>query len=80
MSRVDYEGKVFSKEKMLQRLEAEGRLDMIDDESRDIMSKIDGMPIEKNHFKALVYDELEFYVRDPKYGYIPVNINDCIEQ
>ena len=80
MGRVDYENMVFSSEKMLKRLEVEGRLDMIDEQSKEIMSKIDGLPIEKNHFKALVYDELEFYVRHPELGNIPVNYNDCVRK
>jgi len=80
MSRIDNEGKVFSKAKMLERLEKLGMLDKIDEQSREIMSKIDGLPVEKNHFKALVYDELEFYVKHPELGNVPVNINDCIKK
>jgi len=78
MRRTDYENKIFSKEKMLERLEREERLNMIDEQSWELMDKIDGLPVEKNHFKALVYDQLEFYVRHTEIGNVPVNINDCI--
>lgn len=80
MSRIDYEKMIFSKEKMLERLEKEDRLNMIDEQSREIMDKIDGLPVEKNHFKALVYDQLEFYVRHTEIGNVPVNINDCVKK
>ena len=71
---------VFSKEKMLKRLEAEGRLGEIEERSREIMDRIDGLEAEKNRFKALVYDEIEYYVRHPEIGNVPVNINDCEEK
>lgn len=71
---------IFSKSKMLYRLEREGRLEEIDEQSRQIMDDIDGLPVEKNSFKALVYDINEGMVTHPVYGTLPVNFNDCIEQ
>lgn len=71
---------VFSKEKMLQRLEKEGRLAEVDNESREIMDKIDGLEVHKNHFKALVYDELEGYVIHSELGQVPVNYKDTEEK
>ena len=72
--------KVFKKEKMLQRLVAENKMNMVDDQCREIMEKIDGLEVHKNDFKALVHDKLEFYVRHPELGNITVNINDCVEE
>lgn len=72
--------KIFSKEKMLERLEREGRTGEIAPESMEIMDKIDGLEAHKNRFKALVYDQLEYYVHHDELGNIPVNINDCIEK
>lgn len=71
---------IFSKSKMLHRLEREGRLEEIDEQSRQIMDDIDGLPVEKNRFKALVYDINGGMVTHPVYGTLPVNFNDCIEQ
>ena len=65
---------------MLQRLEREGRLKEVDEQSRQIMDDIDGLPVEKNRFKALVYDINEGVVIHPVHGILPVNFNDCIEQ
>lgn len=73
-------GKVFSQQKMIERLDREGRLDMIDEKSKEIMFKIDGLPAEKNRYKALVHDQLEYYVRHPELGNVPVNVNDCVEE
>lgn len=81
MSYIDYRDMVFSKEKMLERLKREGRTDMITAKSMEIMDQIDGLPVEKNHFKALVYDELEFIVMNPVDKlWTPVNINDCVKK
>ena len=72
---------VFSKQKMLERLEREGRLEEIDGESRLIMDKLDGLEAVKNDFKALVFDVLEYMVRHPDTKkWMTVNINDCIEK
>ena len=72
--------KVFSKQKMLERLEREGRTDQIDERSREIMDKIDGLPAKKNDFKHLVYDQIEYYVHHEELGNMTVNINDCVEE
>ena len=72
---------VFSKQKMLERLEREGRLDEIDDSSRMLMDKIDGLQVIKNDFKALVFDVIEYGVIHPyTKEFILVNTNDCIEK
>lgn len=71
--------KVFSKQKMLDRIEQEGRSHLIDEESLRIMDALDGKEAVKNDFKALIYDELEYYVRHDGQNY-PVNPNDCIDK
>lgn len=71
--------KVFSKQKMLDRLEQEGRLGDIDEESRKIMDILDGQEAVKNDFKALVFGQLEYLVRYDGQNW-PVNPNDCIEK
>ena len=71
--------KVFSKDKMRARLEREGRAHLIDEESAKIMLMLDGREAIKNDFKALVHDELEYFVRHDGKCY-PVNPNDCIEK
>lgn len=71
--------KVFSKQKMLDRLEKEGRSHMIDEESMEIMNMLDGKEAVKNDFKALVFGQLEYFVRHEGENY-PVNPNDCVEK
>lgn len=71
--------KIFSKQKMMERLEKEGRSHLIDEESAKIMDMLDGKEAMKNDFKALVYDQLEYLVRHDGKNY-PVNPNDCIEK
>lgn len=71
---------VFSKQKMMERLEREGRTAEIDEESKEIMDKIDGLEVHKNHFKALVYDQLEGYVIHPELGQVTVNYKDTEEK
>lgn len=71
--------KVFSKQKMLDRLKKEGRSDMVDEESAKIMDALDGKEAIKNDFKALVHGQLEYFVVYEDKSY-PVNPNDCIEK
>ena len=71
--------RVFSKQKMLDRLEREGRTHQIDEESRKIMDALDGKEAIKNNFKALIYDELEYFVHHDGKNF-PVNPDDCVEK
>lgn len=71
--------KIFSKQKMLDRLEKEGRLGMIDEESRETMDMLDGKEAVKNDYKALIFGQLEYFVRLDGQNF-PVNPNDCIEK
>lgn len=71
--------KVFSKQKMMERLEKEGRAHLVDEESAKIMDALDGKEARKNDFKALIYDELEYYVSHEGENY-PVNANDCVDK
>ena len=71
--------KIFSKQKMLDRLKEEGREHLVDDEAMKIMDMLDGKEAHKNDFKALVYGELEYFVKVGEDSY-PVNPNDCISK
>lgn len=70
---------IFRKEKMLQRLERDGRLAEIDSTSEEIMEAIDGYIVEENRFKKLVYDEHEGFIKTETFGTLPVNLADCEE-
>ncbi len=71
--------KVFCKQKMMERLEKEGRSHLVDEESAKIMDMLDGKEARKNDFKALIYDELEYYVTHEGENY-PVNPADCVDK
>ena len=71
--------KVFSKQKMMERLEKEDRAHLVDEESAKIMDMLDGKEARKNDFKALIYGELEYYVAHEGKNY-PVNANDCVDK
>lgn len=70
----------FSKEKMLKRLIKEGKcFEATHPEIMSIMTMLDGCVVEKNRFKALVYDEEEYVCYTSSGACYPVNIDDCIE-
>lgn len=73
--------KVFSKDKMIERVKHEGQEDLLDKDCLDLMDLIDGLPAVKNDWKALVLDELEYMVKHPETNkWVPVNYQDCIEK
>ena len=65
---------------MINRLKQEGRLEEIDEQSQQIMEELDGLLVENNRFKSLVYGINEGMVVHPVHGTLPVNLNDCIEE
>lgn len=67
---------VFKAAKMVARLEKEGRANLIDDETKEIMQQLDGKEVMKDHYKALIHGEEEYYVRLGD-EYYPVNKLDC---
>ena len=67
---------VFSKAKMIARLEKEGKAHLIDKEITQIMDQIDGKEAIKNDFKALIHGEEEYFVKIND-EYYPVNKLDC---
>lgn len=69
---------VFKKERMVARLEREGRADLIDDEIRQIMDDLDGQEASTSCWNRRVYDEPVVLVvgKSGKSHY--VNENDCI--
>lgn len=68
----------FSKEKMLKRLEREGRTNEIDDESMRIMNKLDGQKADTYNWKSQVDGENFAIIHDDEYGNMYVNVDDCI--
>ena len=66
----------FSKAKMIARIENEGRAHLIDEESKQIMDKLDGKEAVKNDFKALIYGVEEYFINLDGECY-PVNKLDC---
>lgn len=71
--------KVFSKQKMLDRVEREGMSHLVDEECIRIMDMLDGKEAVKNDFKALVFDQLEYFIRVDGENY-PVHPDDVIEK
>ena len=71
--------KVFSKERMLARIEREGLSHLVDEECAKIMDMLDGKEARKNDFKALVFDQLEYFVSVNGENY-PVHPDDVIEK
>lgn len=71
--------KVFSKEKMIKRLEKEGRANKIDNEIIAIMDNLDGQPVTTNSWNRQVKGEpvLACIGKDGKY--YEVNEDDCEE-
>lgn len=71
--------KIFSKQKMLDRLKREGRADEVSEDALELMNILEGREAVKNDFKALVFGQLEYFVRYNDQVF-PVNPNDCIEK
>ena len=68
---------IFRKDKMLQRLKAEGQEDKISEELIEIMDSIDGCEVKKNIYKVLVYNIEEGVIETEKYGNLAVELRDC---
>lgn len=71
--------RVFSKQKMLARIEKEGLSHLVDEDTIKIMDTLDGKEVRKNDFKALVYDKLEYFVSVDGKSY-PIHPDDVIEK
>ena len=72
--------KVFKKEKMMARLNAQGRANEIDADSREIMDNLDGREVKCNLWRETVYGEANsWYCTDADGIQYPVNIDDCEE-
>lgn len=70
---------VFSKNKMLERLDKEGRGAEVGAGTLILMTALDGREVQKSRWDDLVKGETNYYVRYAGENY-PVNINDCIEK
>lgn len=67
----------FSKAKMIARVVAEGRADMIDDEVIKIMDNLDGLEAHTNSWRRQVYGEPLLVVKGRDGKTYDVNENDC---
>ena len=68
----------FSKEKMVARITADGRADMIDDEVISIMDNLDGCEASASCWRRQVYDEPVLWVVGKNGEGQYVNEDDCI--
>ena len=62
---------------MLARIEQEGRLHLVDDNSKRVMDMLHGKEAVKNDFKALVEGIEVYYVKADNGICYPVNKLDC---
>ncbi len=69
---------VFSKQKMIERLEKEGRSHMITDDDMAIMDNLDGCDVEANCWQRVVYDKPVFWCKGKDGTGHYVNEFDCI--
>lgn len=67
----------FSKDLMLKRLEAEGRLSEVDDESLAVMDNLDGQEATASCWNRVVYGEPVLYVKGKDGEGAYVNEADC---
>ena len=68
----------FSKEKMIQRITAEGRTDMIDEVVMSIMDNLDGQPVGTNLWQRQVYGKNVYSCIGKDGKCYDVNANDCV--
>ena len=69
--------KVFRKQKMLDRLEKEGRSGDVNSEALKIMDKLDGKEALPNRWRQVVHQEENAYYVAVGEEQIPVNVLDC---
>lgn len=69
---------VFSKQKMIDRLTAEGRAQDIDDEALAIMDNLDGQPVGTNSWHRQVRNMPVYACRGKDGKVFDVNENDCV--
>lgn len=68
---------VFSKNKMLKRIEAAGMLDQVDNECARIMDLLDGKEVNTHTWNNEVKDEEPRYIITVNGENYPVNSEDC---
>lgn len=70
--------RVFRAEKMLARLEREGRMDMVDEKTREFIMMLDGKEGTDYNYQSVVNDEpLVWIEADKDQSGTYVNIEDC---
>lgn len=67
----------FRKKMMLERLEREGRSDMVDDKSLVIMNDLDGLEASASNWRRMVHGEPVLYVVGRSGKGMYVNEADC---
>lgn len=69
--------KVFRKQKMLDRLKKEGRLNEVTEEAKSMMGKLDGLEAHPNRWRQTVHMEENAYYVCINDEQVPVNGLDC---
>lgn len=68
---------VFKKEKMMERIKREGRLDMVNSGVIAIMENLDGQEAQTNSWRRYVYGEPILAVKGKDGNWYTVNESDC---
>ena len=71
--------KYFRKERMLARIKEEGLMDMVDEQTMQILNAIDGCEMLPNLWRQTIYGEDAYYVQTDDGKQYPVNPSDCEE-
>ena len=70
--------KIFRKTKMLARITAEGKSNLLNTATLDFMDRLDGHACHPNLWRQTVYGETDaWYCTDSNGNQYPININDC---
>lgn len=67
----------FSKDKMIARVKAEGKGDMLDQPTLAMMDMLDGLEAHPNRWRQTVHGEENAYYCELDGKQIPVNLLDC---
>lgn len=68
---------VFKKERMLKRIEAEGRLDMVGEAELKIMDNLDGQEVSSANWSRAIYGDPVYSCRGKDGNVYDVNEQDC---
>lgn len=71
---------IFSKEKMLKRLQNENKFHLCNAKHLKIMNALDGQTVRRNEWKYRVLDKVEYGASTKEGKYYTVNPADCIQK